>query len=64
MLPTSCRFLEGMEWQAKEDWMSPSNDPDSPEERFIFVQTRVGDMSNCHCVFLGQFANEFPGEMF
>ena len=36
MLPTSYRFLDGMEWLAMEDWHNPYNNPDMPE-RMIFV---------------------------
>ena len=35
LLPTSCRFLDGMEWRAKEDWVNRDNNPDSPEERQV-----------------------------
>lgn len=64
MLPTSCSWLEGMEWKAKEDWLSPLNDPDAPEERFISIWTTMGDVSNCYCVFPSTFANEFSGKCF
>ncbi len=53
LLPTSCRFLDGMEWRAKEDWSSRNNDPDSPEERFIHIATYMNDMNTGYCLFPG-----------
>ncbi|MGM9637355.1 MAG: helix-turn-helix domain-containing protein [Eubacteriales bacterium] len=64
LFPTSCSWLEGMEWEAEEDWTSPSNDPDSSEERFISISTKMGDMSNGYCVFPNSFANKFSGKCF
>ena len=40
LLPTSCRFLDGMEWRAKEDWHD-KNDPDALEERMIYMNTKL-----------------------
>ncbi len=53
LLPTSCRFLDGMEWRAKEDWTSRNNNPDSPEERFIYMATRMNGVETCYCLFPG-----------
>ena len=53
LLPTSCCFLDGMEWRAKEDWTSRNNDPDSPEERFIHIATYMNDMNTGYCLFPG-----------
>lgn len=55
LLPTSCRFLDGMEWTAKEDWHSPNNDPDGPKERFIFISTRMDGMCTCNCLYPSRF---------
>ena len=51
LLPTSCRFLDGMEWRAKEVWSNRDNNPDSPEERFIYIFTEMSGMSSCYCIF-------------
>ena len=51
MLPTSCRFLDGMEWRAKEEWSSCDNNPDSPIERFIYIFSCMNNMSTCYCIF-------------
>jgi hypothetical protein len=51
LLPTSCRFLDGMEWRAKEDWMNRDNNPDSPEERMIYMDTQMNGMCSCYCIF-------------
>ena len=64
ILPTSCRFIDGMIWHANEDWMSRNNDPDSPEERFILVYTEMIGMSNCYCVFPSQYYSVLNGKDF
>ena len=51
LLPTSCRFLDGMEWRAKEEWTSRYNNPDAPEERMIYISTELKGMCHCHCIF-------------
>lgn len=50
MLPTSCCFLDGMEWRAKEDWHD-KNDPDALEERMIYIATQMKGMCTCYCIF-------------
>lgn len=50
LLPTSCRFLYGMEWYAEDGWHSPFNDPDN-QERMILVQTDMNDCRFCYCIF-------------
>ena len=49
-LPTSCRFLDGMEWSAKESWHTVHNDPDALEERMIFITTTMNGMMNGTCL--------------
>ena len=51
LLGTSCRFLDGMEWKAKEDWNTFDNSPDSPEERMISLRTEMSGMSTCYCIY-------------
>ena len=55
MLPTSCRWLEGMEWSAKEGWIHPDNNPDSPEERYVFIRTTIGGTTTCYCIIPSQY---------
>ena len=50
LLGTSCRFLDGMEWRAKEDWHSPTNSPDT-QERMIYIRTEMSGMSTCYCIY-------------
>ena len=64
LLPTSCRFLDGMEWRAKEAWMSRDNNPDSPEERFIYISTEMNGMCNCHCIFPSEYYDVLNGKDF
>lgn len=63
-LPPSCRFLEGMEWTAHEDWSSRCNDPDSPEERNIFIATRMHGMCTCYCLFPSNYYDTLCGNIF
>ena len=51
LLPTSCLFLEGMEWKAKENWSSPYNDPDALEERMILIYAKMNEVTTCYCVY-------------
>lgn len=51
ILPTSCSFLDGMKWTAKEDWHTRNNSPDSPEERMIYISTRMNNMIVCNCIY-------------
>ena len=53
LLPTSCRFLDGMEWEANEDWQTVCNDPDAPETRMIFIRTYLNGVTTCYCLFPG-----------
>ena len=64
LLPTSCRFLNGMEWRAKEDWQSLYNDPDALEERMIFIHTYMNGVTRCHCVFPSNMLRDLQGKDF
>ncbi len=64
LLPTSCRFLNGMEWRAKEDWQSPYNDPDALEERMIFIHTYMNGVTTCYCVFPSNMLRDLQGKDF
>lgn len=51
-LSTSCPWLDGMACTAEESWHSLDNDPDSDEERMIFICTTIdGNFSVCSCVY-------------
>lgn len=63
VLPTSCRFLDGMKWTAKEEW-SDKNNPDADKERYIFISTTLEGASNCYCVFPSQFEYELSKKCF
>ncbi len=51
ILPTSCRFLDGMEQWAEERWASIDNDPDGLRQRMIYVSSEVGGVTSCACLF-------------
>ena len=62
-LPTSCRFLDGMEWRAKEDWHD-KNDPDALEERIIYINTKLNGMCTCYCIFPSDYYDMLGGNGF
>lgn len=64
LLPTSCRFLEGMEWRAKEDWSDRDNNPDSPKERIIYIATQMNGMCSCYCIFPSRYFDMLRGNEF
>ena len=64
LLPTSCRFLDGLEWYAEEDWHSRDNNPDSPQERMILIDTHMGKMSRCYCVYPSNYYDVLNGKGF
>lgn len=64
LLPTSCRFLDGMEWRAKEDWHTRDNNPDSPKERIIYIDTQMNGMCSCYCIFPGCYYDMLNGADF
>ncbi|HBV52511.1 MAG TPA: hypothetical protein DEF06_09485 [Clostridiales bacterium] len=64
LLPTSNRFLDGMEWRAKEDWMNRDNNPDRPEERMISLTTYMNGMNSCYCIFPSRYYDVLNGKSF
>ena len=64
VLPTSCRFIDGMEWRAKELWMARCNNPDSPDERMIYMSTRMNGMCSCYCLFPSNYYDILNGKDF
>ena len=64
LLPTSCRFLDGMECRAKEDWKNRNNNPDSPEERMIYTATQMNGMCTCYCIFPSNYYDMLNGKSF
>ena len=64
LLPTSCRFLDGMEWRAKEDWHNAYNDPDGPEERILYLFTEMQGMTSCYCVYPSRYLRVLGGDGF
>ena len=64
LLPTSCRFLDGMEWRAKETWNNRYNNPDSSEERMIYIATEMNGMCSCNCIFPSDYFDMLNGKKF
>ena len=64
ILPTSCRFLNGMEWRAKEDWHTRDNSPDSLEERMIYIFTKMSGLITCDCVYPSDCFDTLQGKNF
>lgn len=63
-LPTSCRFLDGMKWTAKEDWATCYNDPDAPLERNILIESKTDGSIICHSLFPGDYFDELNSKNF
>ena len=63
-LPTSCSFLEGMKWTAKEQWSTRNNSPDVPEERMIFISTEINNVSTCYCIFPSDYLKTLNDKSF
>lgn len=64
MLPTSCRFLDGMEWRAKDDWHNPDNNPDMPEERMIYIYTKMSKLTTCYCLYPSKHLDALKSDTF
>ena len=64
ILPTSCRFLDGMEWRAKEEWFNYDNDPDGREERIVSIETCMSGLTRCNLVFPSRFYDALQGAEF
>ena len=63
-VPTSCRFLDGIDWRAREDWHSTDNHPDRPLERIIFFSKFMGNMGTCNCIIPSRIYARLTGEAF
>lgn len=64
LLPTSCHFLDGMEWWAKEDWGTLTNNPDIPKERIIYMDTQLNDSCTCYCIYPSTYFDALRGSKF
>lgn len=64
VLPTSCRFLDGMIWTAYESWHTRNNSPDSPLERNIYVNTCMNKMHSCYCIYPSNYLDMLNGKSF
>ena len=53
-----------MEWHAKEDWKTRDNNPDSPEERMIYISTQMNGMCSCYCIFPSNYYDILSGKKF
>ena len=63
-VPTSCRFLDGIDWRARESWDNTDNHPDSPLERIIFFSKFMGNMVTCNCIIPSRIYARLTGEAF
>lgn len=64
VLPMSCRFLEGMECRAKEEWENYDSDPDGQDERMITFESRTGDILLYHGLYPSRFYDALRGKEF
>lgn len=63
-IPTSCPWLEGMKWTAREEWRAFEKNPDSPEERNICVSTSIDQLISCNFVFPSRCYSVLTGKGF
>ena len=63
-LPTSCRFLDGMEWHAEEGWTTRDGNPDSAEERTVVISSWLEGVHNCQRIFPSHYHELLCGEKF
>lgn len=64
LLPTSCHFLDGMEWFAKEYWTTFNNHPDAPKERCIYLHTQLNDLNVCYMIFPSHYYRTLQSDDF
>ena len=60
-LPTSCKWLDGMIWNAEEKWFQKNNDPDEAEERAIYIDTDINGMATCYLIFPSTYYDDISG---
>ena len=63
-LPTSCRFLDGMEWTAAENWHRENNNPDALEKRMIFITTEMNGVMTGICLNPSEQLSTLRGKEF
>ena len=61
-LGSSCEWMEGMVWKAREFWKNKYNDPDGAEERSIYVYTKMPRMTTCYLIFPSTFYEILTGD--
>lgn len=61
-LGSSCEWMEGMLWKAREFWKNKYNDPDGAEERSIYVYTKMPRMTTCYLIFPSTFYEILTGD--
>lgn len=64
LLPTSCRFLEGMEWKAEENWENRDNNPDGPRERMVFIHSNMKNICSGSCIYPSRYFDMLQWEVF
>lgn len=50
-LGCSCSWLDGMTWEAEETWHDRDNNPDSPEQRAVYIFTMINSITVCYLIF-------------
>ena len=63
-IPTSCSWLDGMEWEASVRWESPTLDPDGAKEKGILLSSFLDGISSCFNIFPSRYVSEFDAEEF
>jgi len=64
LLPTSCRFLDGIEWRAKEQYDDRYNDPDGAKERLICMDMEIQNMGSCYLIYPSDYLETLKDKRF
>ena len=64
LLPTSCRFLDRMEWYAEAQWHTFNNHPDAPKERCIYLHTQLNELNVCSMIFPSHYDRTLQSDAF
>ncbi len=64
LLPTSCRFLDGLEFRAKDAWDDRDNNPDSPLERNVDMYARIDRIMFGYFIYPSNYYDILNGKEF
>ncbi|MBQ7397211.1 MAG: helix-turn-helix domain-containing protein [Clostridia bacterium] len=63
-LPTSCRFLDGMECRAKEQYDDRYNDPDGAKYRLVSMEIEIQNVCTDYLIYPEDYLETLKGKRF